>query len=321
MLTLNDTRCYYFDDDIHQHLLIISPTETSLDLMGWLNFNLSELKFYLQHHGAILLRGFQLYSAQLCQKTAETLIPHLLPYLNRSTPRTHIGGKIYTSTEYPPEQIIPQHNENSYSHEWPEEILFFCLVPPTIGGETPITDSRLIYQHMPHPLKKKFLEAGVLYLRNYRHAMGLSWQDAFQTSNPSEVDTYLKKAGIEWVWHHNEHLTTKYKGPAAILHKMTNQHCWFNQAHLFHIYSLCETYRNYLLNTYTSEEMPRHAYFGDQTEIEPDDITQILALYQEHSYHFAWQRGDILWLDNQLYAHGRFAFTGNRKIVVAMGNN
>jgi alpha-ketoglutarate-dependent taurine dioxygenase len=39
---------------------------------------------------------------------------------------------------------------------------------------------------------------------------------------------------------------------------------------------------------------------------------------RERAVHFPWQQRDLLVLDNVLVAHGRNAFKGPRKILVAM---
>jgi len=36
---------------------------------------------------------------------------------------------------------------------------------------------------------------------------------------------------------------------------------------------------------------------------------------------FSWQRGDVLVLDHMLTAHGRRPFTGDRRVLVAMGSS
>lgn len=41
-------------------------------------------------------------------------------------------------------------------------------------------------------------------------------------------------------------------------------------------------------------------------------------MYDEGSYAFPWQPGDIMVIDNMLMAHGREPFTGKRRIIVAM---
>jgi alpha-ketoglutarate-dependent taurine dioxygenase len=41
-------------------------------------------------------------------------------------------------------------------------------------------------------------------------------------------------------------------------------------------------------------------------------------VYREAAVCFAWQKGDLLMVDNMLVAHGRAPFTGPRRILVAM---
>jgi alpha-ketoglutarate-dependent taurine dioxygenase len=40
--------------------------------------------------------------------------------------------------------------------------------------------------------------------------------------------------------------------------------------------------------------------------------------YRESLQVFSWQRGDVLLVDNMRISHGRRAFTGPRKVYVAM---
>jgi hypothetical protein len=44
----------------------------------------------------------------------------------------------------------------------------------------------------------------------------------------------------------------------------------------------------------------------------------VLEVYNEVSYAFPWQAGDIMVINNVLMAHGREPFTGRRRILVAM---
>ena len=38
-----------------------------------------------------------------------------------------VGEGVYTSTEYPQHRSIPLHSEQSYSRNWPMNILFYCV--------------------------------------------------------------------------------------------------------------------------------------------------------------------------------------------------
>jgi hypothetical protein len=51
----------------------------------------------------------------------------------RSSPRSTVKGRVYTSTEYPPHEEIFFHNENSYQSSWPMTLYFLCVQPPATG--------------------------------------------------------------------------------------------------------------------------------------------------------------------------------------------
>jgi alpha-ketoglutarate-dependent taurine dioxygenase len=48
-------------------------------------------------------------------------------------------------------------------------------------------------------------------------------------------------------------------------------------------------------------------------------MERILDVYRELEVSFRWEQGDVMLLDNILAAHGRNPFTGERKLLVALG--
>lgn len=140
--------------------VVVSP---SLDTAAshWVCTNRDLFENNLIKYGSVLLRGFKKCDVSDFERFIQETSGNLLSYRNRSTPRTMISGKIYTSTEYPADQTIPQHNENSYTHEWPKRLFFCCLIPPEFGGQTPISDSRMVFQRLPDKIKSKFEQHGV----------------------------------------------------------------------------------------------------------------------------------------------------------------
>src|SRR5258708_265617 len=80
--------------------------------LDWLREALPEIDALLIQHGALVLRDFAFNSVSDFDKAVRLFSPTLLDYVNRSTPRTKLGGNLYTATEYPAHKSIPLHNEN-----------------------------------------------------------------------------------------------------------------------------------------------------------------------------------------------------------------
>ena len=299
-------------------LLLIEP-QMNVDPLVWAKENKSIIEDCLLKYGGVLLRNFGIYSLSEFNSIVQVICPNLLDYVYRSTPRTILGGKIYTATEYPADRTIPMHNENSYSKSWPEKIFFFSVIVAPEGGETPIADSRRVYKKIDNAVKEKFEQNGVLYVRNYTPGIDLSWQDVFQTDQKALVNKYCQDNDIKFAWNQaGSKLTTKQVCQASISHPISGELVWFNQAHLFHISSLEENDRFSLIKALGEENLPRNTFYGDGQAIEVEVLNHIREAYNQEKITFKWHRGDIMILDNILTAHSREPFKGNRKIAVAM---
>jgi alpha-ketoglutarate-dependent taurine dioxygenase len=298
--------------------LVIQPRVPTVSLTGWAASNREFIETKLASHGAILFRNFNPVGITEFEQLIESVCGSLLDYSYRSTPRTRVSGRIYTSTEYPARQFIPLHNEMSYSRSWPMRICFFCVEPADEGGETPIADSRKVFELIPPAIKERFAERGLLYVRNYGEGMDLSWEDVFQTTDKAEVEQYCHEAGIEFEWADGSRLSTRQLCQAVAAHPKTGEMVWFNQAHLFHVSSLQTEVADALLSTLDAKELPRNVYYGDGTAIESSVLDEIRGIYDRESIVFRWQQGDILMLDNMLTAHGRRPYSGSRKVLVGM---
>ena len=298
--------------------LVIKPILQDLNLLSCIQKNRDLIKNNLAECGGILWRGFSIKEVEEFEQIIQQLWGELLDYTYRSTPRSHVQGKIHTSTEYPSHQTIPLHNEMAYCPNYPHFIAFFCQQSASVGGETPIADSRKILQGIAPEIVAKFESKQVMYVRNYGDELDLSWQNAFQTTDKSEVENYCRHSGIEFEWKSGDRLKTRQVCPAVATHPQTGEKVWFNQAHLFHISSLEPKVQELLLTEYSPEELPRNAYYGDGTAIEPWVLAEIRQSYQQETVIFSWQSGDILMLDNMLAAHGRMPYVGQRKVLVGM---
>jgi len=300
--------------------LVVQPAGERLNLITWAASNRDWIETHLLKHGGILFRNFKINGTTEFEQFIQTISGELLDYSYRSTPRSQVSGKIYTSTEYPASQSIPLHNEMAYSLNWPMKIWFFCLKSAEAGGETPIADSRKVFARLDSKIKEKFMQKKVMYVRNYGDKLDLNWQNVFQTTNKSEVENYCRKSGIEFEWKDSNHLRTRQVCQAVATHPKTGETVWFNQAHLFHVSSLEREVYQSLLAAFKEEDLPRNSYYGDGSPIEAFMLDEIRQVYQEEVVVFPWEEGDILMLDNMLAAHGRLPFAGSRKVLVGMAN-
>lgn len=300
------------------------PSTVSLhnikNIQSWADGRRQWLENMLVEHGAILFEGLPVESPAKFQQTATALCGRLLDYMYRSTPRTSVGEKIYTATEYRADSSIPLHNENAYQRDWPMKLVFCCLQPASTGGETPLVLTRDVTRRIDPTVLRTFCERGVEYVRNYRRSIDIPWETTFQTRSKLDVEAYCRRHGIECEWLPDDGLRTRQVTHATARHPVTGELLWFNQAHLFHVSSLPAAHRDALLNVYGEADLPRNAHFGDGSRIDEGILNHIRQAYNGETFIRQWRKGDILLLDNMLVAHGRQPFTGQRQILVAMGD-
>jgi alpha-ketoglutarate-dependent taurine dioxygenase len=301
--------------------LLVQPAVPGVSLAGWAEGNRELLSRELQKHGGLLFRGFDIPRVEEFEHVVRSIAGELLEYKERSSPRSAVSGRIYTSTDYPPEHPIFLHNENSYQAAWPRRIFFYCAVAAAEGGETPIADVRKIYQRIDPAVRDRFIARKWMVVRNYGDGFGLPWQTVYQTEDKAEVEAHCKRSGIEFEWKDGgDRLRTRAVRNAVAKHPDTGELCWFNHATFFHISTLTEPIREALLEEFAEEDLPTNTYYGDGGRIEPDVLDHLRSCYHAETVSFPWQVGDLLMLDNMMVAHARAPFKGQRKVLVGMSH-
>ncbi len=300
--------------------IIVSPTENH-SLAEYRDAVEQMVSAHLSTVGGLLFRGFPIESVADFEAFVRMISPELASYEFGSTPRSQVHNQIYTSTEYPPHQHIPLHNEQAYTTEWPMKIWFYCAQSSPEGGYTPIADSREVYRNIPLRIRERFVEKGVMYVRNYGNGLDVPWTKVFNTTDRAAVERFCRMAGITYEWKPDGELRTRQVCQAVAVHPRTGESVWFNQAHLFHVSNLEPAVREALLAVVSEADLPRQACYGDGSPIETAVLDEIRDVYQCHAVQFPWQNGDVLMLDNMLAAHGRTPFKGTRKILVAMAGS
>jgi hypothetical protein len=229
-----------------------------------------------------------------------------------------VSGNIYTSTDYPPDQSIFLHNEQSYNVTFPLRIFFFCTQPAEEGGATPIADTRKIFDRISPEVRRRFIAKNYLYVRNFGQGFGLSWQTAFQTADRREVEEYCRRHDIEFEWREGDRLRTRQVRRVAARHPRSGDRAWFNHLTFFHFSTLPARVQATLSSVVGEEDLPNNTYYGDGSTIEPEVLDELRAAYLGEKVSFPWRKGDILMLDNMLCAHGRDPYSGPRRVLAGM---
>jgi alpha-ketoglutarate-dependent taurine dioxygenase len=273
----------------------------------------------LTEQKAVVFRGFGVRADQL-DGVMDLLLRSRLNYVYGNSPRTKVGRNVYTSTEYPAELTISMHNELSYAATWPARLLFFCETAAATGGATPVADGARWLAALDPEVRECF-SAGLRYVQNLPdgHGLGRSWQDTFETDDRNQVEAYLSAAGATWEWKKRGLRVTQVR-PATTRHPVTGAEVWFNQADQWHLATLDGDTAAGLAQIMPEEDLPQSVRFADGTPIPDDHVRQIRDRGLDAAVDVGWRPGDLLLIDNVLVAHGRRAFTGQRRVLVAMSD-
>jgi alpha-ketoglutarate-dependent taurine dioxygenase len=298
--------------------LIVRPAVNGINLASCAGSNRDFITGHLLKHGGLLFRGFEVNSADDFQQFIKNVSGEPLEYRERSSPRHPVSANVYTSTDHPADQSIFLHNENSYAYTWPLKIFFFCMTPAPQGGETPLADTRKVFQRISPEIREHFIRKKIKYVRNFGHGLGLSWQTVFQADDKSKVEAYCRNTGYDVEWKHGDRLRISRIGPAVARHPLTGEILWFNHATFFHVSTLQPSVRQALLEEFKEEDLPNNTYYGDGSPIEPLVLDHLRDVYRQETVIFHSERGDVLMLDNMLTAHGRMPFRGARSVLAGM---
>lgn len=302
---------------------VVVQTPAGADLetaVAWLNAHRGDIQAELHRSGAVLLRGLPVSDAASFAAARDALIQQRAGYKEKATPRTDFGEGVFSSTDLPAVQPIRLHNENSYTLDFPGVLLFGCVIAPEEGGATTVGDMREALRLLPPELVERFARAGWLLVRNYSELAGLPWYKTFATEDKAVAEAYCEEntVGYEWV-EEDDSMITRQRRSAIVTHPTTGEKTWFNHFAFWNSRTLDPDIREVLVETYGEDGLPFNTYLGDGSRLTDAEVDAINDVYDRVTVRETWQQGDLMLVDNILCAHGREAYKGDRKILVAMG--
>ncbi|XP_048771426.1 uncharacterized protein LOC125677414 [Ostrea edulis] len=291
--------------------------ESIAKVTEWIKTDKTVIEDQLLKHGAILFRDFPLECPSDFDSFVKAFNYGALPYVGGAAPRTLVVGDVYTSNEAPPDSLIPFHHEMAQVPNYPSVLFFYCDIPPTEGGQTPLVPSNLVYKKMVK-LESEFVntlkEKGVIYTRVLPNGddptspIGRGWQSTYGTEDRVEAE---KKAlelvgSIEWQKDGCLKTVTRVL-PAIREDPRTGKEMWFN--------SIIAVFRGWK----DSRNSPETSItFGDGTPMNPRVMDTLENVLNELAIDFRWQKGDVVMLDNRQALHGRRSFVPPRRILAAL---
>jgi alpha-ketoglutarate-dependent taurine dioxygenase len=325
--------------------LLLEPKHTyqaNLDyLIQYLKDQNALFKDYLLNYGAILLRGFNVTSADHFSRIINACsLGAIFNYDQCIIPRTLIKPGIYTSINAPEWVEVSMHNEKSYSDHFPNHVYFYCEKSATIAGNTPLMNGHQLWLSLPIALQKKLEKKGILYSKFYygnglesqlvswmsKRFVEVTWMRHFQTDNKLDIETTFKKMNVEFEWASKGNgLILKTRRPAHRYHPINNKIVWFNQSNFNNNYyrSLSETVnliKNPLYRFILSQQRFTSyiASFGDGEPISKSEATLIHDTIVNNKISIPWCQGDVMVVDNLLCLHGKEPHRGERMILTSL---
>ncbi|MEV6602098.1 TauD/TfdA family dioxygenase [Actinoplanes sp. NPDC051346] len=290
------------------------------DVTSWLAERRTELREAVREHGALLIRGLGLDSADAVAAAFRVLVDELMPHYEAFATRSTYEDGVYSSSKWPADQPMCMHHELSYALRVPTLLLFACLTAPRSGGVTGLADARAVAAALPAELVERFEREGWLLTRSYNGEIGVSWTEAFGTSDRAEVERYCRANDIESEWLPDGTLRTRQRRRALIPHPASGERCWFNQVAFLNEWTMAPEIREYLVEVYGREALPFNTAYGSGDPIGEDVIQLLNDVYEAHTVREPWLRGDLMIVDNVRTAHSREAYEGTREVLVAMGD-
>ncbi|MCB9032683.1 MAG: TauD/TfdA family dioxygenase [Chitinophagales bacterium] len=330
--------------------LIIEPSSgdnSKATLINWINENHQQVEDDLTKHGAILFKHFDIQSPQDFEAVAKAVDSDLKNDYMGTSPRDKKTDFVFSASELPAHYPIMQHCEMSFLPSAPRRLFFYCHTAPEYGGETPICDFRKVYLGLNDEVRTAFENKGVKHIRNYsspndksKSAFQLKkWDELFHTKDKAVIAEKAKLHDIQLEWKENDGLRMINKSDAFKIHPKTGEMVWFNHTQVFHVDAAAieyekihqrqkrwETFKYSALlevltwwkkKTKNPFDQSMHVTFGDDTEIPEDYVEHVIDVIWDNLSIYAWEKGDIICIDNFSTSHGRLPYTGDREVMVS----
>ena len=226
------------------------------------------------------------------------------------------AADVFRTTPYAPEEDLLFHNEAAHTPQVPKYLFFYCHRAAESGGSTPISDGVRALELLDPTVADALRQHGLMYRRRFIDGLDVAWQDYFDTDDPAEVERHCRQNGLVLSWD-DSGVQVDYV-TLAIGCLPDGRESMFHQVALHHPTFLDDDIREYFTTYDLHGRTPRTVLLGDGTPLPDAWARKIVEAQNRAGHYFTWEPGDVLALDNRVFAHGRMHFTGSRENYVIM---
>ena len=280
------------------------------------NDNRMQVRHLAAEHGAVVLRGFGVDNPNDAAAVLASLGGELMTEREAFAARATLAAGVYSSATWQASQPMCQHHELSYALPAPGLVMLACVTPATEGGVTGLADAGDVLEALPSDVVDRFERLGWLLTRSYSEEIGASWAAAFGTDDPTAVERYCRRHGIETSWQSDGTLRTRQRRRAVVTHASSGRRCWFNQIAFLSQWTLDPDVREFLVAEFGGDGLPFNTWYGDGSPVEEEVVTTINEVYETMTRREPWQAGDVMVIDNVRTAHSREPYVGRREVLV-----
>ncbi len=301
--------------------------------------NSSAILDHLHQHGALLVRGLTgVRTAADFSAVVSEVTPALRDYVGGTSPREQVHDKIMTATYTPPDWSIILHQEMAYTSAMPAYLSFFCENPADKGGFSTHGDMRAALDRIDPAVRDRLDRHGLRLGRtllgpetvHLKPGVKKPWTEVFDTTERSDVDRIATERGwqTEWIGRDAVRLYQELV-PAIRRHPVTGVSVWCNQAHFFNpacMMRWAEEDSRFVDHAEQARALAEHPelldrmYLGSGEPVSDEDALHVYQVLRDLERSVRLEATDLLLVDNLLVAHGRTAFEGDRRILVALAD-
>ncbi|WP_282792785.1 TauD/TfdA family dioxygenase [Streptomyces sp. CC224B] len=258
-----------------------------------------EIQNIYKESGALIFRGFDISDPRRMHEFAAKFSTRF----NRDRLRPTVEGSDgYVQAVLEGMGFVEPHSEQANSPFRPDALWFCCETPSKDGGETLLWDGVRVWERLGAELRDVFETKKIRFFQRYEKD---KWQ-LFLGGQATLDDLERTLTGLDGVSYHvtdDESVYLEYVCSAVVDTRYGKHRAFAN--------SLMTEHENTLGDAMA---------FDDGTPISRAvDLSRVNDVIMGVTEEIAWQPGDLAFIDNSRYLHGRNAYTDpNRRIFSSL---